>query len=47
MRKARKEGRYMGPAPLGYINKVTEDGKKYIAPKEEEAEILIEACLQV
>src|SRR5580704_1379984 len=31
MRRARKEGRWMGPAPFGYANKVTEDGKKYIA----------------
>ena len=37
MRRARKEGRWMGPAPYGYANKVTEDGKKYISPKEPEA----------
>jgi site-specific DNA recombinase len=40
MRRAKKEGRYMGTAPLGYINRVTEAGKKYIAPKEDEAAIL-------
>ncbi|MBC7507603.1 MAG: recombinase family protein [Ferruginibacter sp.] len=40
MRKARKEGRYMGLAPVGYLNKITEDGKKYIAPKEPEASII-------
>jgi site-specific DNA recombinase len=40
MRRARKEGRWMGPAPIGYVNKITEDGKKYIAPKEPEAELL-------
>lgn len=40
MRRARKEGRYMGPAPLGYANKVTETGKKYIAPKEPQATII-------
>lgn len=40
MRRAKKEGRYMGTAPLGYINKVTEGGKKYIAPKEDESAIL-------
>ncbi|WP_083401140.1 recombinase family protein [Pedobacter antarcticus] len=28
MRRARKEGRWMGPAPIGYTNKVTEDGRK-------------------
>jgi site-specific DNA recombinase len=38
MRRARKEGRWMGPAPYGYANKVTEDGKKYIVPKDPEAE---------
>ncbi len=37
MRKAKKEGRWMGIAPVGYANKITEDGKKYIAPVEPEA----------
>lgn len=40
MRRARKEGRYMGLAPIGYENKTTEDGRKYIAPKEPEAGIM-------
>jgi site-specific DNA recombinase len=40
MKKARKEGRWMGKAPLGYANKITEEGKKYIAPKEPGAGIL-------
>jgi hypothetical protein len=40
MRRARKEGRWMGPAPYGYANKVTEDGRKYIAPKEPQAEVI-------
>ena len=40
MRRAKKEGRYMGTAPLGYINRVNEAGKKYIAPREDEANIL-------
>ena len=40
MKKARKEGRWMGKAPLGYANKITEDGKKYIGPKEPGASIL-------
>ncbi len=40
MRRAKKEGRYMGTAPLGYINKTNEAGKKYIAPKKDEADIL-------
>ena len=28
MRRARKEGRLMGRAPYGYVNKITENGKK-------------------
>lgn len=40
MRRARKEGRWMGPAPFGYCNKITEMGRKYIAPKEPEASII-------
>ncbi|WP_268224941.1 recombinase family protein [Sinomicrobium oceani] len=40
MRRARKEGRYMGQAPAGYVNKVKEDGTKYIAPKDPEASII-------
>ena len=34
MRRARKEGRYMGLAPIGYINKTDEAGRKYIAIQE-------------
>jgi len=40
MRRARKEGRYMGVAPVGYVNKITENGTKYIAPEEPEASIM-------
>ena len=40
MRRAKKEGRWMATAPIGYMNKITETGKKYIAPKEREAEII-------
>ena len=40
MRRAKKEGRWMATAPKGYVNKTTEDGKKYITPKEPEATIL-------
>src|SRR4051812_2236768 len=40
MRKAKKEGRYMCQAPVGYTNKITEDGKKYIAPAEPHASIM-------
>ncbi|MFD2146972.1 recombinase family protein [Mucilaginibacter antarcticus] len=32
MRRARKEGRYMGRAPYGYDNKTKENGAKYITP---------------
>jgi len=39
MRRAKKEGRWMGIAPIGYINKTTESGKKYIAPNGEKADI--------
>ncbi|RZJ78393.1 MAG: recombinase family protein, partial [Chryseobacterium sp.] len=40
MRRAKKEGRLMGIAPKGYVNKITEDGRKYIAIHEEEATIM-------
>lgn len=41
MRRAKKEGRYMGLAPVGYKNKVDETGNKYIAPKEPDSAILL------
>ena len=40
MRRARKEGRYMGKAPFGYLNKSDEIGRKYIAVNEPQANIL-------
>jgi DNA invertase Pin-like site-specific DNA recombinase len=40
MRRARKEGRFMGVAPLGYANRCTENGRKYIGIKEPEAAII-------
>ena len=40
MRRAKKEGRYMGLAPIGYANKTDETGRKFIAPKEPEAGII-------
>ncbi len=40
MRRAMKEGRYMGLAPAGYINRAHGDGRKYIAPNEPEASII-------
>ena len=32
MRRAKKEGRWMATAPIGYKNKSTGEGRKYIAP---------------
>jgi site-specific DNA recombinase len=40
MRRAKKEGRWVATAPLGYINRSTEDGRKYIRPDEPQADIL-------
>ena len=40
MRRAKKEGRWMSTAPIGYINKTDESGRKYIAPKEPQASIM-------
>lgn len=40
LRRAKKEGRYMGMAPYGYDNKITEDGKKFIAPVPKEAKLV-------
>ena len=40
MRRAMKEGRHMGRAPMGYVNKITENGQKYIAICQPEAQIL-------
>src|SRR5690606_10499462 len=47
MRRAKKEGRWMGTAPLGYVNKITEDKKKYIALHTEEAPLLRWAFEQI
>ena len=40
MRRAKKEGRWMGTAPIGYTNKTDESGRKYITPEEPEASII-------
>jgi site-specific DNA recombinase len=40
MRRARKEGRWMASAPIGYKNSITENGKKVIVPKEPDASII-------
>lgn len=40
MRRARKEGRWMGKALHGYKNKITEDGRKYIGLVEPDASLM-------
>ncbi|MGJ1198877.1 recombinase family protein [Sphingobacterium spiritivorum] len=40
MRKAKSEGRYMGKAPIGYINISMPDGRKTIVPREPEATLI-------
>lgn len=40
MRRAKKEGRYMGSAPFGYVNKSKEDGTKYIGLVEPAASVM-------
>jgi site-specific DNA recombinase len=47
MRRAKKEGRMMGTAPYGYLNRSMEDGKKYVAVKEPEASNMIWAFKEV
>jgi DNA invertase Pin-like site-specific DNA recombinase len=40
IRRAKKEGRWTGMAPIGYVNRGTETGRKYIRPEEPEAAIM-------
>ena len=40
MRRAKKEGRWMGTAPIGYQNKISQDGLKFIAPDPVQGEIM-------
>lgn len=40
LHKARQEGRWMGPAPKGYVNRTTETGYKQIVPVEPEATMI-------
>lgn len=47
MRRAKKEGRWVSMAPVGYINKSTENGKKYIAVKEPEASFMRKAFNEI
>lgn len=43
--KAKKEGRYMGRAPIGYLNISLPDGTKTIIPREPEATLIKKAFL--
>jgi predicted RNA-binding Zn-ribbon protein involved in translation (DUF1610 family) len=47
MRRAKKEGRLMGRAPYEYVNKITENGKKYVTLKEPEASNMIWAFNEI
>ncbi|QEH41196.1 recombinase family protein [Chitinophaga sp. XS-30] len=47
LRRAKKEGRCTGLAPVGYINRTTETGVKYIAPIEPCASIMKTAFEQI
>ncbi|WP_051585174.1 recombinase family protein [Chryseobacterium sp. UNC8MFCol] len=47
MRRARKEGRIMGTPPYGYINRCTEDGRKYIGVLHPEADNIIWAFEEI
>lgn len=47
MRRARKEGRWMSHAPVGYKNITNENGKKSIIPHEPEASIMKRAFQRI
>ncbi|MES2277126.1 MAG: recombinase family protein [Bacteroidota bacterium] len=40
IRRAKKEGRWTGMAPVGYVNRSTETGRKYIRPDELQAVLM-------
>ena len=40
IRRAKKEGRWTGMAPVGYVNRSTETGRKYIRPEEPQAALM-------
>jgi site-specific DNA recombinase len=40
MRRAKKEGRWMATAPLAYENRISPDGRKYIAPKRPQSDFM-------
>jgi site-specific DNA recombinase len=47
MRRAKKEGRWVATAPIGYANKTTENGHKYIRPSEPQAGIMKRAFTEI
>jgi DNA invertase Pin-like site-specific DNA recombinase len=47
MRRAKKEGRWIATAPTGYINRSTEDGRKFIRPAEPQAGIMKRAFAEI
>ncbi|MCR8557008.1 recombinase family protein [Mucilaginibacter sp. BJC16-A38] len=47
MRRAKKEGRWIATAPTGYINRSTEDGRKFIRPAEPQAGIMKQAFAEI
>lgn len=47
MRRAKKEGRWVASAPVGYVNRTTENGRKYIRPSLPQADIIKEAFAEL
>ena len=47
MRRARKEGRFMATAPVGYVNQILEGGIKRIFPREPQASLIKSAFKEV
>ena len=47
MRRAKKEGRWISRAPVGYINRHDEAGKKYMAVNIPQAEIMKSAFMEI
>lgn len=47
MRRAKKEGRWIASAPTGYVNRTTENGRKYIRPDEPLAGIMKNAFKEI
>lgn len=47
IRRAKKEGRWPGMAPIGYINRSTETGYKYIRPEEPAATLMRTAFAEI